>query len=377
MIKKVEISNFQSHKNTVIQFSNKLNCIIGSTHVGKSALVRALRWVLYNDQFKDFITWGENLCSVSVHFDNDVVVTREREKNTNRYILKKDNKTEIFESFGLDVPPKIKAELGTTSVVLSESQSFNLNIRSQHDPLFLLTETGTTRAKSLNSLIGVHIIDEALKGLVADGKKEKILSSEIKEEIVSIEDEIKSFGDLTARELVVKKLQFSLLSLKKMVEIVKNLKEFVDSCNDFEGRVKEHEEKQKNIKIYDFNKILKLDKYCLKYKECESVLNELIYFFNREKDLNIRKNNVVKYDVEKIKNADSLVSKRKEFLEFNVILSSFENEMATYFKTREHTEKILRDKKQSYSQFIKKLGKCPLCYSDIDDKKVCEIVRSL
>ena len=48
-ILKVEIKDFQSHKNTNIEFSEGFNCIIGRSDSGKSAILRALRLVICND----------------------------------------------------------------------------------------------------------------------------------------------------------------------------------------------------------------------------------------------------------------------------------------------------------------------------------------
>jgi exonuclease SbcC len=377
VIKKIKISNFQSHKNTEINFSDRLNCVIGSTHVGKSALVRALRWVIYNDQFKDFITWGEDLCSVSVYFDSGSIVTREREKDTNRYILEKDGKREIFESFGLDIPPNIKKELNTAEILLSENLSFNLNVRSQHDPLFLLTDPGTTRAKALNSLIGVHIIDEALKDLAADGKREKILSTEIKERIVKLEEEIKSFGDLSFKENIAKKLQNLFLELKNKVEKFKSLKEFKENYFDFDVRVKGHESRKNSLKLYDYNKIVKLDKLYVTYKEMQEISNDIRYFSNKETDLIKRKEGIVKYDEKKIKSLESLHTKRDEILEFNEELVLFEEEYNNYANARKNVEKDLKCIKDDYTQVIRELKKCPVCFSNIDDVKIKEIVEHL
>ena len=48
MITKIEIKNFQSHKHTVIDFSNGVNVIIGSSDCGKSAIIKAMRWCITN-----------------------------------------------------------------------------------------------------------------------------------------------------------------------------------------------------------------------------------------------------------------------------------------------------------------------------------------
>ena len=53
MIKKLIIENYQSHKRTEIDFSDGVNAVIGRTDVGKSAIMRALIWVMRNRPLGD------------------------------------------------------------------------------------------------------------------------------------------------------------------------------------------------------------------------------------------------------------------------------------------------------------------------------------
>ena len=49
MIKSLELFNFQSHAHTLIEFSDGVNIISGTSDSGKSAILRALRWVIRNE----------------------------------------------------------------------------------------------------------------------------------------------------------------------------------------------------------------------------------------------------------------------------------------------------------------------------------------
>jgi len=46
MINSLTIQNFQSHKNTTLEFDNGINIIIGQSDSGKTAIIRALNWVI-------------------------------------------------------------------------------------------------------------------------------------------------------------------------------------------------------------------------------------------------------------------------------------------------------------------------------------------
>ena len=46
-IKKIILQNFQSHKYSIVELDEQLNVIVGPSDSGKSAIIRALKWVLY------------------------------------------------------------------------------------------------------------------------------------------------------------------------------------------------------------------------------------------------------------------------------------------------------------------------------------------
>ena len=65
-IKRVTLENFQSHKHSVIDFDEQLNVIVGPSDSGKSAIIRGIKWVLYNEPTGDyFIKEGSTECSVT------------------------------------------------------------------------------------------------------------------------------------------------------------------------------------------------------------------------------------------------------------------------------------------------------------------------
>lgn len=87
-IKKVELNNFQSHDYTEMKFDRGLNVILGNSDVGKTAILRAIKWALYNEPKGDyFIRQGERDVSVKVVFSNGVVVQRKKTPSKNSYYL--------------------------------------------------------------------------------------------------------------------------------------------------------------------------------------------------------------------------------------------------------------------------------------------------
>ena len=80
-IKNLRIINFQSHKNTTMNFSNGLNVIVGESDVGKTAIIRALKWVLFNEpKGASFINRDSDECIVEINYSDGISLIRKRNK---------------------------------------------------------------------------------------------------------------------------------------------------------------------------------------------------------------------------------------------------------------------------------------------------------
>jgi DNA repair exonuclease SbcCD ATPase subunit len=80
-IKEVEITNFQSHKQTKVNLVNGTNALIGSSNSGKTAVIRAIQWCLLNiPNGNGFIRVGEDEATVKVTLSNGKIIERRRNK---------------------------------------------------------------------------------------------------------------------------------------------------------------------------------------------------------------------------------------------------------------------------------------------------------
>ena len=77
-ITSVHIENFQSHKDTTVNFANFVG-IVGPPNQGKTAIIRSIIWCLYNTPSgADFIRHGEDFARVSVTFSNGKTVIHDK-----------------------------------------------------------------------------------------------------------------------------------------------------------------------------------------------------------------------------------------------------------------------------------------------------------
>ncbi|OZV12957.1 hypothetical protein CIW83_07040 [Tissierella sp. P1] len=119
-IEKVILENFQSHKSSIIEFDDQLNVIVGPSDSGKTAILRGIRWALYNEPSGDyFIREGTSECSVTVIFNDGTKIKRYRNKSKNIYFLYDSNNNETkFEGFGTSVPQEIIDETGIKKITI-------------------------------------------------------------------------------------------------------------------------------------------------------------------------------------------------------------------------------------------------------------------
>ncbi|GAF15365.1 DNA double-strand break repair Rad50 ATPase [Bacillus sp. JCM 19045] len=96
------MENFQSHQDTSIQFDQGLNVIVGQSDSGKTAVLRGLRWALFNlPRGTDFLKVGADFVRVTVTLTNGTKIVRERTSSKNRYKIQALEQDElVLEGFG-------------------------------------------------------------------------------------------------------------------------------------------------------------------------------------------------------------------------------------------------------------------------------------
>ena len=165
---KVEINNFLSHSKTTIELHPKLNILIGETNSGKSSILRAILWCLYNEpKGVEFLRTGEKKVSVKCYFSNGYCIERTRNETQSGYyeITNPTGETERFSGFGSEVPIQIFDVHQMPPVFLTKDLSLKLNVNEQLDGPFLITESPQRKAQMVGRLVGTQYIDHAIKQL--------------------------------------------------------------------------------------------------------------------------------------------------------------------------------------------------------------------
>lgn len=148
MLSKLYIRNFQKHGKIRITLDPKITVITGDTDKGKSSLIRALRWLVFNrPNSSSFFKHGTKHCRVSALFDGKKITRQKGKENT--YAINKKK----FKAIGGDVPEEVNSLLRITET----------NFQLQFDPLFWITDSPGQISKNLNKIIDLESIDKATR----------------------------------------------------------------------------------------------------------------------------------------------------------------------------------------------------------------------
>lgn len=210
-IKIVDIRNFQSHEHTHIEFAGEgqLTVITGATDCGKTAIIRAVKWCLFNQpRGMDFMRAGSEFCQVAVTFTSGITVIRERRKSVNRYVLVlNDSERQTFDSFGDGVPIEIQRATGMSSTTIAEMELL-LQLSEQLDGPFLGTKstTGPLRAKIVGKLSGTEVVDKASREVARDLHNASMTLPRMEETFTALQQQIASYNWLGELEEIVRQL---------------------------------------------------------------------------------------------------------------------------------------------------------------------------
>lgn len=224
-IEKVILENFQSHKYSELEFDNSLNVIVGPSDEGKSAIIRGVKWALFNEPSGDyFIREGESECSVTLIFSDKTKIKRYRSKSKNLYYLYDSHgKETIFEGFGTKVPNEIIESINIKEIYLDGKQSASVNISDQLDGPFLLSEKTSIRANAIGRLVGVHYVDEAVSDTLKDIRNLNLIKKNTLEQLDTNEEELKKYDYLDELGNTINRLEYMANSIKEHEIKVKRL----------------------------------------------------------------------------------------------------------------------------------------------------------
>jgi exonuclease SbcC len=194
MISKVEIENFQSHEKTVMEFDPGVNVLIGKSDRGKSAIFRAINWLISNRPLGDSFRseWGGDTRVVLFTSEGNKI-ERLRSIVKNEYILN----DQVLKAFGTEVPGEVRNIL----------QIDAFNIQAQMDAPFLLSNTPGEAARLLNKAASIDDIDQTVSGIKNALQKIDNDTKYKERQLEKYQQDIKFYDNLPEIELAIEAVE--------------------------------------------------------------------------------------------------------------------------------------------------------------------------
>jgi len=295
MIKSIKIKNFQSHKNTKLDFDPGVNIIIGESSKGKSSIIRALNWVISNkptgDRFRSH--WGGDT-SVSVDIDNQKTIIREKGKKNIYCVDNKESKqTDVFEGFGTKVPEEISNLLNIPET----------NIQKQFDTPFLLKLTPGEVGKQINKAVKLDIIDVTqtnITKVLKQKNRDLLIQQGIK---LNKQEKLKEYSWLTEAGIKIKEIESIEFDISNLTMLFDNLNK-----NIYQFHINDANLNKINLILKyedDIKKLIIFKKSIGSQNQSFTNLNKLVNDLNKNQD-KLNKNNLICIHNEKIQDLINL-----------------------------------------------------------------------
>lgn len=203
MIDFIQLTEFQSHRATALNFESGVNVIVGQSDCGKSAVLRALRFVLENKPNGDsFINHKSKFTLVNLALTDGHSVTREKGDDGNRYELATKlpngkSTCDEFTAFGQGVPDPIA----------HATKFHNVNFQQQLDAPFLLSMTPGEAGQYLNSVMNLDLIDATVKAIQQQARDNKNECARLATNLANLESELGAYDWLPNAVKLVAKLK--------------------------------------------------------------------------------------------------------------------------------------------------------------------------
>jgi len=237
MIKQIQIKNFESHKNTVVNFEAGFNLIVGPSNSGKSSILRAAKLVAYSDWNPQSLRVGCKTTNVTMTTDKGVVSVK-RGKSINEWEVTPEGcEKKEFSRPGKTIVEDAAAVIGLRTVKLG-TQDVRPNIMDQLEGHFMLdevegqSESGSGRAQIIDEISGLAGMEEIVRDVNLDNVRN---AREIKESEVRANettDEMHDQNAIDAETAVLDAAEKAVLSSKAASETARAAADALDALNE-------------------------------------------------------------------------------------------------------------------------------------------------
>ena len=283
----LSVKDFQIVKNANLSFLPGLNCIIGQSNNGKSALMRAAKACIYNTPGTTNVRLGCNNFAVGLQMNGHTVILQ---KGTNS-IYKVDN--EVYGKIGRTQLPEVASSLNIRELNLNGSNE-QLNFWDQMEKPFLLDRSETELFRFIVDSGKDNNITLALKTLVSDRQgitkeinmiegmlsQADITIQNYKDKLVNSDNILDTCNKIIQLGPEIKRLESSETCISKHKELSDGLFKVNLELNSLNKLLLDVEPMQESL-LTKYKKSDLVDKIVNSYRQKQKLLNDINLRINK------------------------------------------------------------------------------------------------
>lgn len=351
MFKKLQIKNFQSHKDTTIEFDKGINIIKGVSNHGKTAILRALNWVINNKPDGDsYRSWWGGDTEVTLTLADGTEIIRRRTDKVNEYQIKETHYTALNRG----VPEDIQALINMNDV----------NIQNQLESVFLLNKTSGEIAKTLNNTVDLGIIDDTIANITQEYNQVNSAIKQGKEQIAYYVRELYKYKDLDNITKALAELEVNEKALTQLTAeindcntLIKSLFTLSETADEIEDKIK-YDSTMKTALETLVNIQMGISTLKKESSETDRIIT-LLKCLNDEKKAIKDTNKAI---IKATKELDTLINKEVELNTIEDTCQNIDNTIKLYIDHTRLYDKVKGELEELKAQFKSLMPEvCPLC----------------
>lgn len=363
MLKKFRVKNFQSHKDTTIEFHPGLNVIKGTSDHGKTALARAIIWLARNrptgEGFKNLDAEKDDIVEVSLEF-GEHQISHIREKGKSKYLVN----GEELKAHGAAVPDHVTELLNIG----------DYNIKEQLDSPFLILSSPGEVAKEFNRIVNLDEVDVVLQRvnkLVRDNDIRTKISEEKLNELESQKLSLEFVPELDTRIARLEQLREKINQKRVKKERLEDfLRKYVNLARRLRALAPMAQLKDK----VSHNRNLAAKMVDLKVRR--DALDDLLWKLKDISDLKGVLKGVMDRS-EEVKKYRGVANKLLELQRKRLDLMTMREDLEDIQGDLVDSKKDWSEKRVKFKNLIEKAGTCPLCLSELGKEEIERLVKAI
>lgn len=263
MITRFRAENFQAHELIDFRLGERVTTIVGPSDAGKSAVVRAVRWLAMARPLGDaHVRDGAAGCEVRLRVDGRTVARERRGREAKYRIGSVD-----YRASGTEVPGPVADVLNLGPV----------NFQNQHEGPYWLSLTPGEVAKELNAVVALDAIDAILGALAGRLRSARSEREAAARRVAESREEVEALEWTTEADAALRRIEGLAIERKETESIEQRLRSLVADL--------ERAERAAAVELPDTSR---MDELAIIIKETTSNVLELERLTRSAKETDIR-----------------------------------------------------------------------------------------